>query len=87
MEALRPSESISSRLEDSQIVTRILAGEKELFEILLRRNNQTLYRVIRSYLKDANDVQDAMRVLRTISQLLTCEDVHTIFNARDETSA
>ena len=61
METLKASESISNQLEDSQVVKRVLSGEKELFEILVRRNNQTLYRVIRSYLKDSEDVQDAMQ--------------------------
>lgn len=49
------------QLADSEIVKRVLLGEKELFEILVGRNNQSLYRVIRSYLKDDNDVQDAMQ--------------------------
>jgi RNA polymerase sigma factor (sigma-70 family) len=61
MEALKASEYTSSRLEDSIVVGRVIAGEKELFEILLRRYNQTLYRVIRGYLKDAEDVHDAMQ--------------------------
>ena len=49
------------QLTDSEIVKRVLLGEKELFEILVGRNNQSLYRVMRSYLKDDNDVQDAMQ--------------------------
>lgn len=51
----------SARLEDAVVVRRVLAGEKELFEILLRRYNQTLYRVIRGYLRDEADVEDAMQ--------------------------
>ncbi|HYG19038.1 MAG TPA: RNA polymerase sigma factor [Ohtaekwangia sp.] len=51
----------SYRMHDSVVVRRVLAGEKELFEILLRRYNQKLYRVIRSYLKDNGDVEDAMQ--------------------------
>jgi RNA polymerase sigma factor (sigma-70 family) len=51
----------TSSLDDATVVSRILAGEKELFEILLRRYNQTLYRVIRSYLKNRNEVQDTMQ--------------------------
>ena len=50
-----------AQLSDNDIVKRVLTGEKDLFEILLRRNNQILYRVIRSYLKDDDDVQDAMQ--------------------------
>lgn len=61
MEALKISDYSTSSLDDAQIVKRILGGEKELFEILLRRNNQTLYRVIRGYLKDRDEVQDAMQ--------------------------
>ena|SRR5687768_10205676 len=60
MESLKIIE-YQGQLSDNEIVKRVLTGEKELFEILLRRNNQTLYRVIRSYLKYDNDVQDAMQ--------------------------
>ncbi len=48
-------------LSDSDIVNKILSGEKELYEILLRRNNQTLYRVIRSYLKEHEEIEDIMQ--------------------------
>jgi RNA polymerase sigma factor (sigma-70 family) len=48
-------------LQDDTIVARIIKGEKELFEIILRRYNQKLYRVIRGYLKDNDDIQDAMQ--------------------------
>ena len=34
------------RLSDEEIVTRVLTGKKELYEILLKRYNQTLYRAI-----------------------------------------
>ncbi len=61
MEALRINNYTSSKLDDIEVVRRILAGEKELFEILLRRYNQTLYRVIRSYVKDEDEIQDAMQ--------------------------
>lgn len=61
MVALKINDYKTSSLDDSVIVRRILAGEKELFEILLRRHNQMLFRVIRSYLKDQNEVQDAMQ--------------------------
>jgi RNA polymerase sigma factor (sigma-70 family) len=61
MDALRINDYRSSQLTDAAIVQRVLAGDKELFEILLRRYNQTLYRVIRSYLRDQDEVQDAMQ--------------------------
>jgi RNA polymerase sigma factor (sigma-70 family) len=60
MEAIRINPNLSA-LGDAAIVKRILSGEKELFELLLRRYNQTLYRVIRSYLRQHDEVQDAMQ--------------------------
>lgn len=55
--ATRPS----GALADQEVVQRVRAGDKALFEILMRRHNQTLYRAVRSYLKDGSDVQDAMQ--------------------------
>lgn len=61
MEALKIKDDRSSSIPDSLVVQRILNGEKELFEILLRRYNQTLFRAIRSYLKEEEDIEDAMQ--------------------------
>ncbi len=48
-------------LADDVILRRVCAGERELFEILMRRHNQTVYRAIRSILKDEAEVEDAMQ--------------------------
>jgi RNA polymerase sigma-70 factor (ECF subfamily) len=61
MKILHVPDFDSHQMHDSVVVRRVLAGEKELFEILLRRYNQKLFRVIRSYLKDSGDVEDAMQ--------------------------
>ena len=53
--------SSSHEVQDSVVVDKILSGEKELFEILMRRNNQKLYRVIKGYLRDESEVEDAMQ--------------------------
>lgn len=47
--------------KDNEIIQRILNGEKNLFEALIRKNNQKLFRVIRSYIKDDDEVRDAMQ--------------------------
>lgn len=60
-ESLTIGQTASRQLDDAEIVKRVLAGEKTLFEILLRRYNQTLFRVIRGYLRDEDDVQDTMQ--------------------------
>jgi RNA polymerase sigma factor (sigma-70 family) len=61
MQVIRLTEPEIQQLHDNAVVTRILAGEKALFELLLRRYNQKLYRVIRSYLRDPDDIDDAMQ--------------------------
>lgn len=48
-------------LTDSVIVEKVLEGRTELFEILIRRNNELLYRTIRSYINQDADVEDAMQ--------------------------
>ena len=46
---------------DQEVIHRILAGEKELFEILIRRNNPFLYKVGRSYGYNHEDTEDLMQ--------------------------
>ena len=48
-------------LTDEAIVDRVRAGEPALYEILLRRHNQRLYRTIRAILRDDRDVEDVMQ--------------------------
>lgn len=48
-------------MPDILVIERILQGETELFEILMRRYNELLYRTIRSYLKSYPDIEDTMQ--------------------------
>ncbi len=61
MKAVKKSAYQAVKLPDKIVIERVLEGEKELFEILMRRYNQTLYRVIRSYLRVEKDIEDAMQ--------------------------
>lgn len=61
MEAIRKPLGPPGALADSEVVERVVAGEKGLYEILMRRYNRTLYRAVRSYLREVDDVQDAMQ--------------------------
>jgi RNA polymerase sigma-70 factor, ECF subfamily len=45
-------------LSDEEVVEKVLAGEIALFEILMRRYNQRLYRVARSILKNDAEAED-----------------------------
>jgi RNA polymerase sigma-70 factor (ECF subfamily) len=48
-------------LGDDEVVRRVKAGEHALFEILMRRYNQRLYRVARSIVKDEAEAEDVMQ--------------------------
>jgi RNA polymerase sigma-70 factor (ECF subfamily) len=61
METLRHKEQQLGRLSDTAIIRRILSGEKALFELLIRRYNQTLYRAVRSYIKEGTIIDDVMQ--------------------------
>ena len=50
-----------SALPDAEIVKRVRAGERALFEILMRRHNQRLYRTARAVVKDEHEVEDVMQ--------------------------
>jgi RNA polymerase sigma-70 factor (ECF subfamily) len=48
-------------LSDEEIVTRVLDGQIALFEILMRRHNERLYRAARAILRDDDDAEDVMQ--------------------------
>ncbi len=46
---------------DEHVVSRVLAGETALYELLMRRHNQRLYRVARAILRDDAEAEDVMQ--------------------------
>jgi RNA polymerase sigma-70 factor, ECF subfamily len=48
-------------LPDEAIVARVRAGETVLFEILMRRNNERVYRAVRAILGDDHESEDVMQ--------------------------
>jgi RNA polymerase sigma-70 factor (ECF subfamily) len=48
-------------LSDEEVVARVLAGETNLFEIVMRRYNQRLYRVARAILRSDSEAEDVMQ--------------------------
>lgn len=46
---------------DEALIKDVLEGQTRLFEVLMRRYNQRLFRIIRSYLDDREEVKDAMQ--------------------------
>jgi RNA polymerase sigma-70 factor, ECF subfamily len=48
-------------LTDEEIVLRVLEGETPLFEVLMRRHNERLYRAARAILRDEREAEDVMQ--------------------------
>jgi RNA polymerase sigma-70 factor (ECF subfamily) len=48
-------------LSDEEVVAHVLAGQTALFEVVMRRHNQRLYRVARSILRDDAEAEDVMQ--------------------------
>ena len=58
-----PAEVATSQepLSDEEVVARVLAGETGMFEIIMRRHNQRLYRVARAILRNDGEAEDVMQ--------------------------
>jgi RNA polymerase sigma-70 factor (ECF subfamily) len=50
-----------STLTDEQVVARVRAGETQLFELIIRRHNQRIYRAARAILRDDAEAEDVMQ--------------------------
>jgi len=48
-------------MDDDQVIERVCAGEIELFEVVMRRYNQRIYRTVRSILRDDDEAVDVMQ--------------------------
>ena len=58
------AETALSALElatDEEVVSRVVAGETQLFELLMRRHNQRIYRTVRAILGADSDAEDVMQ--------------------------
>jgi RNA polymerase sigma-70 factor (ECF subfamily) len=59
--SLAPPEGLAAALPDGDLVARVRAGERALFEILMRRHNQRLYRTARAIVQDEVEVEDVLQ--------------------------
>jgi len=53
--------AVPTTLSDEEVVARVLAGDTSLFEILMRRYNQRLFRVSRGILADDAEAEDVVQ--------------------------
>ncbi|MGZ4810498.1 MAG: RNA polymerase sigma factor [Thermoanaerobaculia bacterium] len=59
--AVRTASTANDPISDGEIVQRVVAGDAALFEMLIRRHNQRIYRAVRAVLRDDDDVEDVMQ--------------------------
>jgi RNA polymerase sigma-70 factor (ECF subfamily) len=66
----------SASLTDAQLIAAVCAGETRLFEELMRRYNQRVYRVARAIVKDEVEAEDVMQqaYLNAFTHLRQFED-------------
>lgn len=60
-ERVERDSTLSGAISDEQVVERILAGDRSQFELIMRRYNQRLYRVVRGILGREVDIEDALQ--------------------------
>lgn len=51
----------SAAMTDEDVVSRVLAGDTPLFEVLMRRHNERVYRAARAILRDDKEAEDVMQ--------------------------
>ena len=63
-------------LTDSELIDRIRKGDKPLFEAVMRRYNQRLFRLARSLLRDDSEAEDVLQAayVRAYAHLDQLED-------------
>lgn len=60
-EMFTPAPAAPEPASDEEIVARVVKGETLLFELLMRRMNQRIYRTIRAILGNDDEVEDVMQ--------------------------
>jgi RNA polymerase sigma-70 factor, ECF subfamily len=60
-EIREPATMQTSPLSDEEVIARVRDGDTGLYEIIMRRYNQRLFRIARTMLRDADEAQDVMQ--------------------------
>lgn len=59
---INQAEILEEFITDTEVIRRVLQGEKNLYAVLVRRYNERLYRVGMSIINDDSEVEDVMQV-------------------------
>jgi RNA polymerase sigma-70 factor (ECF subfamily) len=66
------SKKTASDKSDDEVIKEILGGNKNAYEIIMRRYNQRLFRISRSFINDDDEVQDVLQA----SYIKAYENLH-----------
>lgn len=58
---LGPAETVAPQASDEEVLEEVKKGNREMFEVLVRRYNQRLFRVGMAYLRNHERTEDAMQ--------------------------
>ncbi len=61
MDSMSSLAATTELLPDEEVVARVRSGEASLYEVLMRRYNQRLFRVTRAILRDDSEAEDVMQ--------------------------
>jgi RNA polymerase sigma-70 factor (ECF subfamily) len=64
--AARPAEGDAQT--DEELVDQIIGGRTLLFEVLMRRHNERVYRLARSIVRDDGEAEDVMQQGRAVRE-------------------
>lgn len=53
--------NIIRKSDDGEVVARVLAGERAAYALLMRKYNQRLFRIVRSYIFDEDEIEDVIQ--------------------------
>lgn len=48
-------------IDDEEIIARVMRGEKNAYELIMRKYNQRLFRITRTYLTDEDEIEDVIQ--------------------------
>lgn len=51
----------AERFSDEDVIVRVINGEKSAYELIMRKYNQRLFRIVRSYITDEDDIEDVIQ--------------------------
>ena len=78
--------SAESSISDEEVVERVLHGEKDAYDLIMRKYNQRLFRIVRSYIVNEDEIEDVIQeaYIKAYQQMPRFEKRLAIFDLADQ---